>query len=394
MIIFIFIVAVLAPRGSNPTRSEPGSSNRHPAQSPIPSLDNLIDGLQIDVSPCQTELSSGRYEIGISDEFPRLATGERSVIPFGPTSNIICMCASEMHMICTIIITSLEMQTAVMGRISPGLTPLELYPFFRDPPDADNAQFVHPDADEPVRAEIVIYSQGGGVRSNFRNINRSRSPLSGSYEQLPRWPRPLLSQSESSPTLNDPVDDSEEPEYHFGPDRANSAPSTIHYPDQRLPLSICTEGTKGLSCPITLKEFEVGQIVYILQKEREKALSGHAVGCISAEGMAKLKEDAFPLETFRDPLRRTGDSFLTISGDYEAFVLAPDPPNDEIEKAPTTESEEDAEEHVQSVQKLDWWSLSLSKIALVSIILVLLYRIMKNKTKVNIESSQIYLLHP
>ena len=46
------------------------------------------------------------------------------------------------------------------------------------------------------------------------------------------------------------------------------------------------------------------------------------VNCISAEGMAKLKEDAHPLETFRDPLRRTGDSLLTISGDFEAFILA------------------------------------------------------------------------
>jgi len=386
MKIFLFIVAVVAPSGSNPRRSEPGSSDRHPAQSPIPSLDNLIDRLQIDDSPCQTELSSGRYEIGIADEFPRLASGERSVIPFGPTSNIFCMCASEMHMICTIIVTSLERQTAVQGRVSPGLTPLELYPFFREDPSANNVQFVHPDAEQPVRAEIVVFAQGGG--SSFRNINRSRSPLSGSYERLPRWPRPLLTQTESAPAFYDPADESE-PEYHFPYDRSNSAPSTIHYPDQRLPLSICTEGRKGLSCPITLKEFEIGQIVYILKKEREKALSGHAVNCISAEGMAKLKEDAHPLETFRDPLRRTGDSLLTISGDFEAFILSTDLP-----KKGNEESEEDEEEHVQSVQLFDWRALPIPKIALVVIIILSLYRLTKRTSKAELEASQIHLLHP
>merc|ERR1740129_390881 len=111
-----------------------------------------------------------------------------------------------------------------------------------------------------------------------------------------------------------------------------SAPGRVHYTEQKISLRICTGGAKGVACPITHIEFERGQIVYILKIEKEKALEGNTVGCISAEGMNKLKQMCGPDEQFRDPLRRTGDCLLTLSNDFEAFVIRDDSDSEGEEK--------------------------------------------------------------
>merc|ERR1719203_1587873 len=108
-----------------------------------------------------------------------------------------------------------------------------------------------------------------------------------------------------------------------------------------MPLSVCTGGNQGLACPITHNEFEVGQTVYVLKRERDKVLSGQSVACISAEGMNKLKKDCAPLESFKDPLRRTGDCLLTLARDFEAFVISAEP------AAESSENEDSEENHVQ-----------------------------------------------
>jgi len=111
-------------------------------------------------------------------------------------------------------------------------------------------------------------------------------------------------------------------------ERVNSAPDFLKYTEQNhIPLRACMEGRSGYSCPITLVDFEVGQLVYILNDEVDGMAEGQSVGCISQSGLKELQHmrESRRNGGFRDPLRRTGDRRLTIQNDFSLYTISADP---------------------------------------------------------------------
>jgi len=344
LLVFIFFICTK----TSSSRERPGY------QSPIPSR-AFFDPLARSPprTPCERELRIGRYPIAIAAEFPPLADGIRSVISSMPNRNMFCICSSPTRMVCSIICTSQEMQRIVRARLSPDLSPEQLHPFTQPISRGDvggTPEYVHPDADPPVTAALIIFHDvpisGFETSGGFQNPQFNASPLDTLPQlssSLPRWDRPFPIQSQSEPSSRP------EEATQRRVRRSDSSPSAFHFPIDYMPLSICTDGEKGLSCPITHNEFEAGQIVYILKRERAKALEGNSVGCISAEGMRRLKEMN---ESFRDPLRRTGDELLSISQDYDAFILSADPvtSSESSSDSPSQVSQKEREKSTQSIR--------------------------------------------
>merc|ERR1719350_2505484 len=100
--------------------------------------------------------------------------------------------------------------------------------------------------------------------------------------------------------------------------RSHSSPDRLNFPVRQIPLSLCTEGST--MCCITQQEFAKGDIVYILNTDKEKVELNLKVICVSAQGLRHLaaqREDQF----FVDPLKREGGQLLTIAQNYTAYVL-------------------------------------------------------------------------
>jgi len=315
---------------------------RHGAQSPIPHLSRIHSHRE--TTPCQAELISGRYAAGIASEFPALSDGRPTILTHGESANIHCSCISQFRMVCTITCRSPEIRNIISARIGNSRTRRELLPFVRVawPPlpfigSLDLLEYVHPQSmNSIVIAEINIqlegyfnFRSGTSDRQFASSVSSTRNPLmQGTYGTLPRWNRPLPLRSQSDPALSselsDPALSSDSvSELSALLERQSSSPSRLHYANQMVPLRVCTGGSGDAVCPITLNPFEYGQVVYILKQERDKALRGESVSCISAEGMNKLKRESGSGQ-FRDPLRRTRDALLTIADDFEAYVISAD----------------------------------------------------------------------
>jgi len=81
-------------------------------------------------------------------------------------------------------------------------------------------------------------------------------------------------------------------------------------------------------CPILLTGFKANEIVWVLRNSLHGLLLGTSekVPCISSAAMKRLSssQEARASGGFRDPLKRSGDSLLTLNQDYQAFVLIDD----------------------------------------------------------------------
>jgi len=343
-----------SPRTPNP--NSPGSTT--PIRPPSP------------LTPCQMELRSGRYIARIAGQFPPMSNGQPSVTWRAAAKNIFCQCHTGTRMVCHIICTSPEMERIALARID-RRNPSRLRPFFVNPllTDATNSVlYVHEDASPVVIAEVIVFPERASpsianfIRpmtlansDHFDNtpatpselvsspVGPARDPLEdtflSSFSDRIRLP-PSLTQVPNLPREYPPLEPNQRPrsvpmprdsaplltpnEGRSTEPRHDSAPMRFNYPDKYIPLYICTGGYKDVACPISLRLFEPGQTVYVLKREVPKIKQGKAVGCILAEGLMQLKNTQTSQIDggFRDPLRRTGDTLLTIKNNYTAFVIS------------------------------------------------------------------------
>merc|ERR1719499_893410 len=111
--------------------------------------------------------------------------------------------------------------------------------------------------------------------------------------------------------------------------RSASAPSLmiagVRIPDEKILLSQCIDTSADSVCCITLQSFQVGDLVYVLNQERQKVADGKSVCCISREGMNRLHNQNVN-HAFCDPLRRTGTELNLRDADYTLFQIVADPP--------------------------------------------------------------------
>jgi len=330
---FVFIIFL--------TSQALGAANedRHFAQSPVPP-----EGMEFFHSfaptPCQNELRSLRTARAIAEQFAPLPSGGDTIVVEGPHRNMFCVCSTPRRMVCSVVCTSVEMNEIVLQRISPERTDVELLPFTRVPTLISDdgslsdditysIMYTRPttDAGPLVTAELLVFAEGSARNAaNFvrgsepRNVNAPQSqrpdppPPPPSYQQLflPRWSRPPLERSQSQQEM--------EPKPVLT--RSNSAFADFHFPDKYIPLQVCTDGTAELSCPISHETFEAGQTVYILKEDERKVSEGKSVCCISAKALRQIQEREMVRGGFRDPMRRTGDRLLTISDDYDAYIIS------------------------------------------------------------------------
>jgi len=258
------------------------------------------------LTPCQVELQSLRYENGIAAEFPLMSNGMRAVIAHGRRKNLHCHCESWAQMACRIVSNSAEMDAIVRARFAPQ-SPGGLIPFYRAlfgfVLSNEMAMYVHPEASVPVPCLIVMIPFGTPAQDG---------PI------LPPEIAAQLRRSESFPSRLVSMN-LEAPEER----QTKSSPDLFDYPTQYITLWVCTGGTTGVACPITHNEFKVGQVVYILKEEIEKVRRGKSVGCISSKGLMNLKAraESHGSSGFKDPLRRTADRLLTLN-DFEAYVVS------------------------------------------------------------------------
>lgn len=102
------------------------------------------------------------------------------------------------------------------------------------------------------------------------------------------------------------------------------------WPDHFLGISKCDTCSDPdvAECPILLTGFNANEIVWVLRNSLHGLLMGTSekVPCISSAGMKRLSssQEARASGGFRDPLKRSGDSLLTLNQDYQAFILIDD----------------------------------------------------------------------
>lgn len=287
---------------------------------------------------CEIHLSESNYEDGIAAAMPPLPNGDPAIVTTGPYTNIFCMCEqverySMEVMRCRILCNTQQMFDVVNTRVNlPNLD--DAYPFFTSTIFSDvlgdGPRYVYHDRDPPlpgppIEALITVLNAPhfppyafffeGGPAENDLEEGSDGAPARSEITSV----TPPIQRTQSYPTsLQDPPHTSSE-----GQKRSASSISQFHYVEDYIPLEVCTGGTPGVACPIMHNEFEVGQIVYILKIEIDKVKQGKSVGCISAEGLMKMNRRAeeYKQSGFRDPLRRTGDTLLTID-DYRPYVIS------------------------------------------------------------------------
>jgi len=108
--------------------------------------------------------------------------------------------------------------------------------------------------------------------------------------------------------------------------RTHSAPARVaqaFHPENFMAIHLCQDAEGKATCPIMLTDFEPHDIVYILKTDVDKVREGKSVVCISSEGLMKLSRtpDSIRDYGFVDPLKRTGEQFLTVEHDFIAYIL-------------------------------------------------------------------------
>jgi len=279
------------------------------------------------MTPCHMELRTQRYEMEIAGQFPPLSNGRPSVHPRGILRNMYCHCESDTWMICQISCRTRESYRIVTNRLSGDDD--ELLPFFMMNPNPaipgwELLCYQHPDCNPAVFAMISIHTNADGnlvprrQRASYDPDLPSRSGTSDVTASSALSP-PVLGRSWSWPgmqrTKNKPKEKT-----------TKEAPTTYHYPQNFMPISLCTDGSLEAECPITRMPFEPRQIVYVLKLDEDKVAAGKSVACISAEGLMLLQRSPKSLENggFKDPLKRTGEIYLSIKSHYTAYILYDD----------------------------------------------------------------------
>jgi len=108
--------------------------------------------------------------------------------------------------------------------------------------------------------------------------------------------------------------------------RSNSAPARVSqafHPENFMPIHLCQDAEGKATCPIMLTDFTPHDVVYILKTDVDKVWQGKSVVCISSEGLMKLSRTPESIRDygFVDPLKRTGEQFLTVEHDFVAYIL-------------------------------------------------------------------------
>jgi len=302
------------------------------------------------LTPCdrEMELHPGRYDSSIAAEFPPLRGGRPSVVSETLMRNIFCECVGPDRMTCSIVCTSQEMLNIVNMRLNPRAPWFR--PFFVNSMISTNGRrlYRHPNAVPGVIAMILVYPPDNppaliGFIEPLANLGRR--PIRSSSPARPRSQSfPIYSRSTGVNLLY----------------RSGTPPVRYHYPTKTIPMKLCTDSSKDISCPITHNDFAPGQVVYVLKSEVPRLEKEQAVCCISAEGLVGLNKRAQKenQEGFRDPLRRTGDDLLTLK-DYEPFFISNDEEqstDDETsQNGPHPDSEEagSSADHAMDLSKLE-----------------------------------------
>jgi len=274
---------------SSREQSRPGSAGPSDQNPSFPSLTNLggfLGGpgyeLVGDISesdeeprtPCEEQL--GVRNLEGNGPYPRRIAAQfiaKTVIPAGPEKNMYCTCASDQKMDCRIFVQPNSLKEEVIKRRLDTSNSQELLPFYTwasgmaDPENPSPHIFFDDGCSPLVVAEIL-----------------------------------MLPSTEVRPPLT----------------RSHSSPDRLNFPMRQIPLSLCTEGST--MCCITQQEFAKGDIVYILNADKEKVKLNRKVVCISAQGLRNLaaqRED----QSFVDPLKRDSGRLLTIAQNYTSYVI-------------------------------------------------------------------------
>jgi len=296
------------------------------------------------LTPCQLELRSGRYQSGIAAQFPPLSNGRPSVIGDirEEETNLFCICATATRMLCSISCRSAEIQRIVNRRLDAFQPADQLHPFFFARFSSNSGLFYHhPETRiRTVMAEIIVYPYLDQESQIVPLSPRSYHPMPMSGPITISWP---IQRSHSSPGLLPRTPGANRAPPSPQRKRSRSSPPTVNTPDKEIDLFVCTGGTLGVACPITLNEFEIGQTVYILKRDAEKVAEGKSVGCISSEGLRKTRDTIANLAQggFEDPLRRTGNDILTIRHDFDVYIIKTDKYGSEV-PSPLTPSQGEA----------------------------------------------------
>jgi len=264
---------------------------------------------------CETELGEdgkGRYVSLIARHFPSKVYLE------GDDQNIFCHCKSMFWMTCHVFPDQEELESLslfpsgmeLLGVIqklgqSPFTTIKHLFTY-----SSDTASAAH----DPILFTIphmLPYSLFAELVLHFgpRKTKEAKQNLEFDRQTDLRFPWSYEGNGEGNP--------------NFG-----MWPSG--WPDHFIGISKCDKCSDPdvAECPILLTAFKANEIVWILRDSMHGLLMGtsETVPCMSNVGMKRLStsEEARASGGFRDPLKRAGDSLLTLNQDYQAFILIDD----------------------------------------------------------------------
>jgi len=275
--------------------------------SPLPSahrewLEGVINTATFQDSPCMRMLGSNAdgYRNG---RYPRLIASEfmtDMVMAGPPKRNLVCRCVSDENMICDIIVKTGSLEDAVVKDRLDRNDRQRLIPFYIfETPEASSQElspilFDDRNCDPPVLCEIRV------IEKSTDDLYTSETNNVGALTR---------SQSDSA------IDTSTEGSNSIT--RSASSPERFRYSTRPLPLRMCVRDT----CPITMNEIRIHDIVYILKIDAGAIKSGKSVPCISAFGLKKIAQ-ASSDGTFKDPLRRAVDENEILSlSDYDPYVI-------------------------------------------------------------------------
>jgi len=301
----------------------------------------------ITLTPCERQkiANGGNYERLIAEQFGDFQFGQQrpAVIPTGSEQNIFCDCITRIWMICSIQVNRGEEENAIRARINVNQAAEDLAPFrvfemgeFVNGFRAQRRMIVFTNGNCRVAAQIVItaseFSDSDGASEADSQFSEQTEPFPEHEQAQPRdsspyhaWPDRFRIMQNLNLEPGSQLDLGKPPLR----ERQNSAPSRIaqsFVPDKFIPCRLCRDEAGHGECPLMLTDFKPFDVVYILKTDAAKVESGEAVVCISSQGLMTLSRTRQSRRDwgFVDPLKRTGERFLTVQDDFEAYVLFDD----------------------------------------------------------------------